>query len=115
MPPYQPETVPVPTDETTFATVADVARARFPRLLICDPKTFRMQSDWVEAEDGAVPGRRRLTVFSLAPGRVAVVVEVSWLHTGLDSTPYWSAPVGDAVAERELAAALRAAFGFGDG
>ena len=105
----------MPIGEPTFVTVADVARARFPRLLVCDPKAFRLQSDWVEAEDGAVPGRRRLTVFSTAPGRVAVVVEVSWLHTGLDSTPYWSAPVGDAAAERELAAALRAAFAVGDG
>jgi hypothetical protein len=109
VPPYQPEVVPLPGDSASFAALVRVVRARFPRLVVCDAEQRRLQSDWVDATDGVVPGRRRVTVFSMTDAHVGIVVEVAWLRQRVDATPYWSTPAGDQDAERELAAAIRAA------
>src|SRR5688572_3397181 len=110
MPPYQPEDVAVPAGPGAFTTVAAVVRARFPRLLECDVTQRRLQSDWVAADGGVVPGRRRVTVFPAAGERIAIVVELSWLRQRPDGIPYWTPSVGDRYAERELAAAVRSAL-----
>ena len=114
VPPYQPEVVALGAGSAPFATLANVVRARFPRLVVCDLEQRRLQSDWVEANDGAVPGRRRVSVFATGPQSVGIVVELAWLRQRIDATPYWSAPVGDRDAERELAAAVQSALGIAD-
>lgn len=103
---YRPEEVVVP-DADAFATVVSVVRVQFPRLVECDPQARRLQSAWTDFDGGAVPGRRRVTVFPLAAERVGIVVERSWLRTTLAGEPYWTSPAGDATSERELGAAIR--------
>lgn len=111
---YEPVVVAVPDlDATTFAVVAQVVRARYPRLRVCDPAGFRLQSDWQAHDAGAAPGLRRVTVFPLdgsAGSRLGLVVEVSWLHLGLGGEPRWTPVCGAADLEAELAAAIRASF-----
>ncbi|HLU38565.1 MAG TPA: hypothetical protein VK081_04220 [Planctomycetota bacterium] len=110
MPPYEPEEVLVPDGADAFPRLVAAVRARFPRLLVCDLEGRRLQSAWIDVDDGVVPGRQRVSVFPTARDRVGIVVERSWLRQDFAGAPYWTAPVGDRDAERELAAALRAAL-----
>lgn len=113
--PYQPEELDLPPDESAFAMLADAVRVHFPRLVVCDRVERRLQSAWVEVDDGAVPGRRRVTVFSMGPSRVGIVVELSWLRMSITGMPSWTAPIGDARSERDLAEAIRARLAAGAG
>jgi hypothetical protein len=109
-PAYQPETVAIPPGAAAFAQLAGVVRARFGRLLVCDVPGRRLQSDWIDADEGRVPGKRRVSVFPVGAAQIGIVVELSWLHQRADATPYWTPVVGDVACERELAAAVRAAL-----
>ncbi|MBL9078318.1 MAG: hypothetical protein JNL08_12485 [Planctomycetes bacterium] len=78
---------------------------RYGALVVDDAATFRLQTVW-----GAVPGEaaeRRATVFRDDADELAIVVELRRIRQPLVGLPAWTAPRGDAAAERELAAALR--------
>ncbi|MEZ5967334.1 MAG: hypothetical protein R3F56_26085 [Planctomycetota bacterium] len=104
---YQPEEVVLPPDPAAFAALADAIRVEFPRFQEFDPRAQRLQSEWSEYDGGAVPGRRRVTVFPVAPGRVGIAVERIWLRTTLAGDPYWSRPESDRGSERQLGDAVR--------
>jgi hypothetical protein len=94
-----------------FAACRDVLVARFGALVTVDAAAFRLQSDWVGCTD--LPGERRASVFRQGDGAAAglgVVVELRRLSEPLVGLPRWTAPRGDAAAERELAELLRRAI-----
>jgi len=94
-----------------FAVCRDALAARFGALVTVDAAAFLLQTDWVACAD--LPGERRASVFRQTDGAVAglgVVVEVRRLTEPLLGLPRWTAPRGDAAAERELADLLRAAI-----
>lgn len=105
--PYQPEEVVLAAHEPTFAVVVEAVRSEFPDLIECDVPARRLQSAWLDVDDGAVPGRRRVTVFPTGPDRVGIVVERQWLRMTLTGQPYWTDPAADSLAERRLADAVR--------
>lgn len=93
-----------------FARCRAVLLHRYEALLRADERAFLLQTDW--APSASPPGQRRASVF-LDPdvqGSVAVVVELRRLRVPLVGLPSWTAPRGDAAAERELADALREAL-----
>ena len=94
-----------------FAVCRDLLGSRFGALVLADAGAFRLQTAWSATPDEAA--ERRATVFRTDAGHaadLAVVVEVRRLREPLLGLPGWTEPRGDAAAERELAAALRAAL-----
>ena len=108
--PYRPETLVLPRGASDFAVVVEAVRIRYPRFVLSDPAARRLQSAWIDVDDGAVPGRRRVTVFPVGEDRVGLVVELTWLRMSIAGTPYWSAPEADARAECELGELVRASL-----
>ncbi len=94
-----------------FVACRDLLAARFGALVVVDAAAFRLQTGWVACSD--LQGERRASVFRQTDGAVAglgVVVELRRLSEPLLGLPRWTAPRGDAAAERELADLLRAAI-----
>ena len=110
VPPFEPLVVPVEPTPDAFVRVATALRALYPRLVVYDVEGQKLQSTWTDVQIGRNTARRRASVYWLDANRVALVVEVVWLHTGLDGMPYWTRPAADADGEHELSAALSAAF-----
>lgn len=91
-----------------FAVCRTVLAAQHGPLVVDDEPAFRLQTGWTACDD--VPGERRASVFRSASGGLGVVVELRRLTEPLLGLPHWTAPRGDAAAERELAELLRAAL-----
>ncbi len=107
---YSPFPVDVPggVPPQAFATCRDLLLGEFGALVTADESAFLLQTDWVACAD--LPGERRAAVFRQGVGDTAslgVVVEVRRLSEPLFGLPTWTAPRGDAAAERELAERLR--------
>lgn len=88
-----------------FARCREVLVRDYGALVECDAAAFRLRSGWAPCQDP--PGERRAAVFRDAAG-LAVVVELRWLSVPWFGVPTWTAPRGDAAAERELAERLAA-------
>lgn len=114
VPPFEPLVVSIEPASDAFVRVATALRALYPRLVVYDVEGQKLQSTWTDVQIGRNTARRRASVYWLDATRVALVVEVVWLHTGLDGMPYWTRPAADPDGERELAAALGAAFAAAD-
>lgn len=98
---------PLPDD--AFVRCRDELARRYGGLAIADRAAFLLQTDWVPVADPI--GERRASVFrSDVVQDLAVVVEFRSLSTPWFGVPQWTEPRGDAPAERDLAAALRAAL-----
>lgn len=98
----------LPSD--AFQRCRDVLLHRFYALTRSEASTFHLQTDWAPSQDP--PGERRATVYvdpEFAQS-LAVVVELRRLSLPMIGWPGWTAPRGDAAAERELASALREAL-----
>jgi hypothetical protein len=94
-----------------FAVCRDLLALRFGALAVADEDAFLLQTIWAPTTEP--PGERRATVFrQRVDGRydLSVVVELRRLTKPLFGLPSWTGPRGDAAAERELAALLRAAI-----
>lgn len=92
-----------------FARCRSVMLQHYGALAVADEASFLLQTPWVDVDDP--PGERRASVFrdpAASHDDLAVVVELRWVSVPPLGLPEWSEPRGDAAAERELAAALRA-------
>lgn len=110
VPRLEPALVTVGAAPGVFAQVCAVVRARYPRLLVVDAAGRRVQSAWTDVQHGDSVGRRRATLYWHDDARLALVVEVSWLHMALDGTPFWTRAAIDRDGERELIDALQVAL-----
>lgn len=112
-----PAYAPCPVDGTppvppaAFARCRDLLLQRYGDLAIADEQAFRLQTEWAPVADPV--GERRATVYreAAADGGLVVLVELRWLSTPWFGEPGWSAPRGDAAAERVLAQELQAVLG----
>jgi hypothetical protein len=94
-----------------FAACRELLLQRFGALVTADEAAFRLQTAWIVCPE--LPGERRAAVFRQvddAGACLGVVVELRRLSEPLLGLPGWTAPRGDAAAERELAESLRAAI-----
>jgi len=96
-----------PLPEDAFVRARQVLAARYGALAVVDATAFRLQTDWVAADDRN--GQRRVTVFRDAGG-LGLVVELRPLLEPLVGLPYWGEVRGDPAAERQLAGLLQRAL-----
>jgi hypothetical protein len=110
--PYEPCPVvaagSLPPD--AFGRCRAVIQSMYGPLAVADAERFLLQSEWAPVAEPV--GERRASVFrdDAHDGDLAVVVELRRLTTPWLGLPEWSTARGDSPAERDLAAALRAAL-----
>lgn len=102
--------LPAPLPDDAFERACATVRAAHGELAVADEAGFRLQSRWQPYLIGELTARRRATVFRLADGALAVVVERQLLEATLLGEPEWLSVRGDPEAERALAEALAAAL-----
>jgi len=107
--PYSPCPIDVPTalPPEAFDLCRQVLAEAYGPVLVADERAFLLQTGWVPSPPAA---ERRAAVFRdptpANPDALAVVVEVRRITEPLLGLPQWTAPRGDAEAERDLAASL---------